>query len=333
MTTRNQLTVLKIFSGTAILFSAIVAWGLFTYSSSPDETAIKAREKQAAFQEDYKIFSLSLPDNLDFAGEPVPIERSYIRESFDRELLVNVYWQSQTLLFIKRANKYFPIIEPILEEEGVPEDFKYLALAESALIMRARSHAGAVGPWQFLRGAARDYGLEVNSEVDERYHLEKSTRAACRFLKSSNEKFGSWTLAAAAYNAGRSRILGQLNRQKTNNYYDLLLNDETSRYVFRLMAIKEILENQEKYGFHVNEEDLYHMPETYEVQIDSRITDFAEFAIDHDISYKELKDLNPWLRENYLTNSRRKTYNIKLPKAEGFIHDSKVKTDSIATLE
>ena len=333
MTTKNQLTVFKIFSGTAILFSAIVAWGLFTYSSLPEGQETNKAENKPVFQDDYKIFSLPLPEDIAFAGEELPIERSYIRESFDRELLVNVYWQSQTLLFIKRANKYFPIIEPILEEEGVPEDFKYLALAESALLMRARSHAGAVGPWQFLRGAARDYGLEVNSEVDERYHLEKSTRAACRFLKSSYEKFGSWTLAAAAYNAGRSRILGQLSRQKTNNYYDLLLNAETSRYVFRLAAIKEILEDPEEYGFNVKEEDLYHMPETYEVQIDSQVKDFADFAIEHGISYKELKELNPWLRDNYLTNSRRKTYSIKLPKTDGFIHSNIVKADSTSTLK
>ncbi|MFW6268404.1 MAG: transglycosylase SLT domain-containing protein [Marinilabiliaceae bacterium] len=333
MTTRNQFTVLKVFSGIALLFSAIVAWGLFTHSSLPENERNNRSEIEAKFQEDYKISSLPIPENIAFAGEELPMERSYIRESFDRELLVNVYWQSQTLLFIKRANKYFPVIEPILEEEGVPEDFKYLALAESSLIMRARSHAGAVGPWQFLRGAARDYGLEVNSEVDERFHLEKSTRAACRFLKSSKEKFGSWTLAASAYNAGRSHILGQLNRQKTNNYYDLLLNEETSRYIFRLVAIKEILENQEKYGFHVKEENLYHMPETYEVQIDSQINNFADFAIEHDISYKELKDLNPWLRENYLTNPRRKTYNIKLPKTEGFIHDTILKADSTVSLQ
>ncbi|MFO8001171.1 MAG: transglycosylase SLT domain-containing protein [Marinilabilia sp.] len=322
MTTRNQLTALKFFSGTTIILSAILAWALFTYSAPPDGEGEENQEvREAAFSEDYNISSLPSPENLTFAGESVPTERSYIRESLDRELLVNVYWQSQTLLFIKRANKYFPIIEPILEEEGVPEDFKYLALAESSLIMRARSPAGAVGPWQFMRGAAVDYGLEVNNQVDERYHLEKSTAAACRFLKSSYEKFGSWTLAAAAYNAGRSHILGQLNRQKTDNYFDLLLNEETGRYVFRLLAIKEILENQEKYGFHVKERDLYKMPATYEVEVDTAIKDFADFAIEHDITYKELKDLNPWLRDNFLTNPRRKPYRIKLPEDGGLLYE------------
>jgi membrane-bound lytic murein transglycosylase D len=318
MTTRNQLTVFKYFSGTALLVAAIAAWGLFTYSSEPENKTTEPDHRQM-FQEEYNIFSLPIPENPNFAGEAIPIERTYIRESLDRELLVNTYWQSQTLLFTKRAAKYFPVIEPILEEAGVPDDFKYLALAESGLIIRAMSPAGAVGPWQFMKGAANDYGLEVNNQIDERYHLEKSTAAACLFLKSSYEKFGSWTLAAAAYNAGRSRILGQLKRQKTNNYFDLLLNEETGRYIFRLIAIKEILENPINYGFHVKEKDLYYMEKTYEVEIDSSVTDFADFAISHGITYKELKDLNPWLRDNHLTNSRSKTYLIKLPEPDAFI--------------
>lgn len=317
MTTRQQSRLLKFFS--VILFFGIsaVLWSLFTYSSSPEEVETEPSHIEL-FQKEYNIFSLPVPEHPTFAGEPVPIERSYVRESLDRELLVNTYWQSQTLLFIKRAAKYFPIIEPILKEEGVPDDFKYLALAESGLIMRATSPSGAVGPWQFMRSAATDFGLEVNNEVDERYHLEKATVAACKYLKKSYEKFGSWTLAAAAYNAGRSHVLKQMNRQKADNYYDLLLNEETGRYVFRIIAIKEILENPQKYGFHVRAEDLYHMPETFIVEVDSSISNFADFAKSYGISYKELKDLNPWLRDIKLTNSRRKTYHIKIPKDPTF---------------
>ena len=248
----------------------------------------------------------------------MPTERNYILESLDRELLVNTYWQSQTLLFIKRANRYFPAIEPILKEEEVPEDFKYLALIESGLLPKAVSPAGAVGFWQFMRSTALDLHLEVNSEVDERYHLEKATRAACQYLKSAREKFGSWTLAAAAYNAGRTNIIKQLTRQKTDNYYDLLLGEETGRYVYRILAVKEILENPSHYGFHVKPEDLYPVIPTYQVKINSRIDNFADFAKEHGITYRELKDLNPWLRDTNLSNSRGKSYVIDLPQKGAF---------------
>ncbi|MGQ1888956.1 lytic transglycosylase domain-containing protein [Thermophagus sp. OGC60D27] len=327
MTTKQQSSTCNIFSGIIIFSVGALAWSLFTYSSSPEEIEPTPSHTEL-FQKEYNIFSLPVPEHPTFAGEPVPIERSYIRESLDRELLVNTYWQSQTLLFIKRAAKYFPLIEPILKREGVPDDFKYLALAESGLIIRATSPAGAVGPWQFVRSAATDFGLEVNNEVDERYHLEKATEAACKYLKKSYDKFGSWTLAAAAYNAGRSHVLKQLSRQKTDNYYDLLLNEETGRYVFRIIAIKEILENPEKYGFHVREEDLYHLPETYTVDVDSSVGNFADFAKSYGISYKELKDLNPWLRDIKLTNSRKKTYRIKIPKDSSFSFNQQTQSPS-----
>jgi hypothetical protein len=331
MTKQNRHRAFKYVSGTTLLITGMLIWGMFTYSSEPEIKENRATHREM-FQKEYNIFSLPVPQNPTFAGEPVPIERSYIRESLDRELLVNTYWQSQTLLFIKRAAKYFPLIEPILEREGIPDDFKYLALAESALIMQASSPAGAKGPWQFMRGAAIDYGLEVTTEVDERYHLEKSTEAACQFLKSSYEKFGSWTLAAAAYNAGRSHILNELDRQKANNYYDLLLNEETGRYVFRIIAIKEIIEEPEKYGFHVKEEDLYYMPETYTVQVDSSVSNFADFAHSYGISYKELKYLNPWLRDNKLSNSRGKTYRIKLPVDPSFSRNAETESDSLTVI-
>jgi membrane-bound lytic murein transglycosylase D len=260
----------------------------------------------------YAIFSPEFPDNLEFAGEAVPIEKYDVWEGFDRELLVNTYWQSQTLLFIKRAERFFPVIEPILAEYKVPDDFKYLALAESGL-MNVTSPAGAVGYWQFLRGTAQDYGLEVTDEIDERYHLEKSTVAACRFLLESYTKYGSWTMSAASYNAGRRGMDNQINIQKETDYYNLLLNDETQRYIFRILAIKTIMEDPLAYGFHVTADDLYPRIDYFEVPVNSPVSNFADFAKGFNTNYKILKHLNPWLRRPHLTNSARKTYYIKLP--------------------
>jgi membrane-bound lytic murein transglycosylase D len=266
----------------------------------------------AGFVNNYAIFALDIPEELEFAGEPVPMDNFDAWESFDREILVNTYWQSQTLLFIKRANRYFPVIEPILEEYGIPDDFKYLALAESGLT-NAVSPAGAVGYWQFMSGTARDYGLEVNEEVDERYHLEKSTVAACRFLLESYTGYRSWTMTAASYNAGRRGINNQINIQKETNYYDLLLNEETQRYVFRILAIKAILEDPSGYGFHLKETDLYPTIEWFEMDVSTRIEDFADFAQEYNTNYKMLKYLNPWLRRPFLTNHSGRNYRIRLP--------------------
>lgn len=275
-----------------------------------------------AFQKKYSIFSLPIPDSLEFAGETVPLDHFDVREALDQELLINTYWQSQTLLFIKRANKYFPEIEKVLKENGIPDDFKYLVLAESDL-KNAVSPSGAVGIWQLLKGTAKDYGLEVNNEVDERYHFEKSTEAACEYFKDAHDLFGSWTMAAASYNMGRRGLIRQVNRQKENNYYDLLLNSETARYVYRILAIKLILENPNKYGFHVRNEDLYHPVPVYEVKVDTAVTDFADFAKKYDINYKILKYFNPWLRDSFLTNKNGKEYFIKIPK-EGYRSYSKI---------
>lgn len=270
----------------------------------------KGKEKVTG---DYNIYALPMPEKLDFAGEPVPLDDPDIYERMDRELLVNTYWQSNALLLIKRANKYFPIMEPILKEYGVPDDFKYLAVIESSLT-QAVSPARATGFWQLMEGTAKDYGLEVNSNVDERYHIEKSTRAACKYLVKSWEKFGSWTMAAAAFNAGNAGISRQLDRQDAGAYYELLLGEETGRYVFRILALKEIMQNPEKYGFNYSEEHLYkHIP-TYSVKVDTPVTDFAKFAKDHGINYKILKIHNPWLREVHLNNSSRKEYFIEIPE-------------------
>jgi len=264
----------------------------------------------------YAIFSLDTPTDVDFAGEKVPLAQLDVRENLDRELLVNTYWQSQTILFIKRANRYFPVIEPILKKNGIPEDFKYLAVAESGLT-NVVSPSDAVGFWQFLEGTAKEYGLEVNSEVDERYHLEKSTEAACRYLLESHKKYINWTLTAASYNVGRNGLDKQIGRQKELNYYDLLLGDETERYVFRILSYKLILQNPSEYGFFVGENHLYPPIPFYEVSINGKVADFADFAKSYGISYKILKWMNPWLRESFLTNASGKTYYIKIPK-EGF---------------
>lgn len=268
------------------------------------------------FRNDYSIYSLKLPDTLDFAGEPVPVDHFDVREALDRELLVNTYWQSHSLLLIKRANRYFPMIEEILKENNIPEDFKYIPLIESELT-HSISPAGAVGFWQFLRGTARDYGLEVNYQVDERYNIEKSTEAACEYYKDAYERFGSWTLAAAAFNFGRSATARQLERQEADSYYNLILNQETARYIYRILAMKLIINNPEKYGFNLREEDLYYPIPYNKVEVDTTVQDFAKFAEQFSINYKLLKIMNPWLRENYLRNPRGKTYEIKIPK-EGY---------------
>ncbi len=277
------------------------------------ETPAEAVEEKKPVN-DYNVYAIPLPEAMDFAGESVPLDNPDIRERMDRELLVNTYWQSNGLLIMKRANKYFPIIEPLLEKYGLPDDFKYLAVAESAL-QNNRSPAGAAGFWHFLKGTGREYGLEINDYVDERYNLEKATRVAAEYLKKSKKKFGSWTLAAAAYNAGNGGVQKQINRQQApNDYYDLLLNNETSRYIFRILAFKEILSNPKKYGFNFQEEDLYQLIPTYTVKVDTAVTDFAEFAKQFGINYKILKIHNPWLRETYLKNASGKEYYIEIPE-------------------
>jgi hypothetical protein len=261
----------------------------------------------------YEIKAIKIPNNLNFAGEKIPLEKQDIRERVDREFLVNTYWQSNALLLIKRTNKYFPIIEPILERNGIPNDFKYLAVIESGL-QNVTSPAGARGFWQLMKETAKEYSLEVNDNVDERYHLEKATQTACDYLMHSKELLGSWTLAAAAYNAGNTGVLKQLKRQKVEDYYDLLLSEETQRYLPRIVAIKEILSQPENYGFIYEKEDLYKLQNYTTVSVDTAISNIAAFAQSFGTNYKELKILNPWLRENRLNNKTRVHYDIKLPK-------------------
>lgn len=262
---------------------------------------------------DYNVYALQIPSDLNFAGEPMPLNDPDIYERMDRELLVNTYWQSNGLLMFKRASKYFPIIEPILKKHGIPEDFKYLAVIESGLT-NAVSPAGATGVWQIMPATGRENGLEVNDNVDERYHLEKATEVACKYFKKSKEDLGSWTLAAAAYNAGNAGISRRLKEQNVTDYYDLLLGEETGRYVFRIVALKEILSNPDKYGFNFREKDLYNNVPTFQVEVDTAVTDFTKFAEKYGINYKILKLHNPWLREPKLNNKSRKLYHIDIPE-------------------
>jgi membrane-bound lytic murein transglycosylase D len=260
-----------------------------------------------------KTKALKIPNNLNFAGEKVELNKTDIRERIDRELLVNTYWQSNALLWFKRTNKYFPIIEPILKAKGVPDDFKYLSVIESDL-RNVTSPAGAKGMWQMLKGAGKENGLEINENVDERYHLEKATAAACDYLIKAKERLGSWTLAAAAYHGGNYGIEKKLREQLVDNYYDVLVGENTERYVPRIVAAKEILSHPKKYGFEFDKDDLYVIKPFYVVQVDTVITDIAVFAQNFDTNYKELKMYNPWLRENKLNNKTRKMYEIKIPK-------------------
>ena len=260
----------------------------------------------------YDVFTIDLPKSIDFSGEKISLNENDLKERLDRELLVNVYWQSNMFLMIKRSNKYFPIIEKILEEEGIPDDFKYLAVIESGL-QNVRSPKGAKGIWQIMYNTGRELGLEVNSNVDERYNLELSTRAACKYLKKAKEKLGSWTLAAASYNRGISGIRRKLADQQVDNYYDLLLGTETKRYMFRVLAMKMILTDPSNYGYNYNEKDLYKFEKVKNFKVDTAITNLARFSKQMGINYKILKIHNPWLIQNHLNNKSRKLYNIKIP--------------------
>ncbi|MBQ0770051.1 MAG: lytic transglycosylase domain-containing protein [Bizionia sp.] len=295
----------------AVGLLAVGAVSINAFQEAPTDEYLEKTIKN-----EYNVYALQVPEKLDFAGEALPLQNPDILERMDRELLVNTYWQSNALLMFKRAKKYFPIIEPILKKNGIPDDFKYLAVIESGLT-NARSPAGASGFWQIMPATAKENGLEVNDNVDERYHLVKATEVACKYLKDSKERLGSWTLAAAAYNAGNYGVSRRLNEQKVEEYYDLLLGEETGRYIFRIVALKEILSNPDTYGFNFRPKDLYSFVPTYKVAVDTAVSNFAQFSKDLGINYKILKIHNPWLRENSLNNKSRKQYHIDIPR-EGY---------------
>ncbi|MFO8067773.1 MAG: lytic transglycosylase domain-containing protein [Bacteroidales bacterium] len=292
------------------ILAGYVIINIFSSSGEPSKADKIYKEE---FEKNYRIYAIPLPQTLTLAGEPVPMHLYYVKEQFDRELLINSYWQSQTVQFFKRANRYFPIIEPILAENNIPDDFKYLALIESGL-MNVVSPAGATGFWQILDGTGKDLGLEINSYVDERYHLEKATIAACKYISDSKEKYGSWILAAASYNMGNRGLDRQLDKQKVSNYFDLHLNEETSRYVFRILALKYIFENPAQSGFHFREQDLYPELDYKIVTVDTTINDLVDFAFKFNTTYREIKLLNPWIRQYEIPNKGGKVYEIKVPK-------------------
>ena len=280
-----------------ILVSGILVFG--TYGDSKDKLL-------------HEGTAMYFPISVDFAGETAPLQITDVKERLDRELLINANLDATTALIIKRANRVFPIIEPILQKYNVPDDFKYLAVIESGLT-NAVSGSGAKGVWQFMPDTAKEKGMEVNDIVDERYHLEKSTEAACQYLLAAKEKFGSWTLAAASYNGGMAGVGKRIEEQKVDNYYDLALTEETSRYVFRILALKEIMKNPAQYGFSIFSSDLYAPIPSKKIEVDSTINDLADFARMQGINYKILKIHNPWLRDKKLLNPTKKKYEIEIP--------------------
>jgi membrane-bound lytic murein transglycosylase D len=301
-----------------IIFFVIISIGILMFNFLSPNTKSDSIEDiihQREFNNKYGIFSIVKPESISFAGENAPLFSDDIWERYDKEILKNVYWQSNTMLYLKRANKYFPIIEPILKQNNIPDDFKYLALIESGL-ENVVSPAGAAGFWQFMKGTAKDYGMEVNSEVDERYNLEKSTLVACQYLQKSYNKFGNWTMAAASYNVGINGLSNRSKTQKSNNYYDLYLPNETSRYVFRILVVKEILENPTKYGFIFREKDLYNYPKTIKMELNKLNVNLPEYALEIGVNYKILKQYNPWLRSETLINKNGKTYTLTIPIKE-----------------
>jgi len=300
-TVKNILACLGILSLSGLL--------IFAVQDAPSDENLEKK-----IINEYNVYALNVPSKLDFSGEALPLSNPDILERMDRELLVNTYWQSNALLMFKRANKYFPIIEPILEKHGIPNDFKYLAVIESGLT-NAVSPASAKGFWQIMKATGKENGLEINTNVDERYNLAKSTEVACKYLLQAKEKFGSWTLAASSYNAGMAGVSRRLKEQNVSNYYDLLLGEETGRYLFRIVALKEILNHPDKYGFNFRHKDLYKNIPTYAVTVDTAVTDFVKFSEQFGINYKILKLHNPWLREPHLNNKTRKEYLIEIPKA------------------
>ena len=295
---------------------AVVICGLFIQAiqspMSANNTLNISKTKEQQTPQILRVEALDIPDVMTFAGERVPLQDTDVRERLDREIHVNTYWHSNMLLMIKKANRFFSEIEPLLKKYNLPDDFKYLAVAESGLD-NVTSHAGASGFWQFMKATGKEYGLEINNYVDERYNLELATKVAAQYLINSKELFGSWTTAAAAYNAGNAGITKQMKRQDATDYYNLLLNSETGRYVFRILAFKEILSNPEKYGFYLDQQDLYQAIPTKTIIIETPIEDFAKFAKQQGINYKILKIHNPWLRDTYLKNVSGKAYSIKIP--------------------
>jgi membrane-bound lytic murein transglycosylase D len=296
-----------------ILISMAVGLVCGTCIYAVKEVRDQEKEYRNQFSRYYRIYAPEVPDKMDFAGERVPLDQEFVRESLDREIMANTFMQSSTILMFKRAWRWFPIIEPILKRNEIPDDFKFLALAESNLA-NVVSPAGAEGFWQFLKPTGQKYGLEITEEVDERYNIEKSTEAACRYLRDAFLEYKNWTLVAASFNRGIDGVDKATGRQHTTDYYNLVLADETARYVYRILALKQIYSHPAKYGFYLRQSDFYPSFSTYEVTIDSSINDLPAFAQKMKINYRILKEFNPWLRRYSLTNRTAKNYVLTLPK-------------------
>jgi len=296
-----------------VVFIAVVASEI-TYYGISKTSKIEKLNTQTEDIDFYKnvLASPPIPKVVSFCGEQVPINVYYVREGLERELIIHCYQHSRTVQTFKRSSRFFPEIEKILKEEGVPEDLKYLCVAESSL-ENVVSPSQAAGFWQFMESTGKNYGLEINDNVDERYHIEKATRAACTFLKYLKEKFGTWALAAAAYNMGENGLQRSINDQSVQNYWDLYLNTETSRYVNRIISYKLMFEDPEKFGVNFKASD-YYQPIPYKVvTIDTTINNLADFAVTNNILYRELKELNPWLRSKILP-IKNKQYTLRIPK-------------------
>jgi len=308
---KNKSNLSKVLVFLSVIAFCVITGGLF-FSSRP---AVNNRmvETSAGPQEIF-FTAVALPEKLDFANEEVPLGNFDVRESLDREMLIVANFHSQELLYLKKTNRYFSIIEPILKKNEIPDDFKYLALAESGFLDKIVSPAGAVGIWQFMKDAALEYGLEVNEEVDERFHIEKSTEAACKYLRHSYEMYKSWTMVAASYNAGVAGMNRQIEVQDSKNYYDLLLNEETSRYIYRILSLKLIIGDPMKYGFKISDDEKYPIIPFKEVKVSGSVKSFTEFARANNINYKLFKQFNPWLRQPDLKNLKGKVYTVKIPE-------------------
>ncbi len=293
-----------------LFLSLFLILKIFSFSIGGTES----KTSSVSFENEHRYYTkgLDIPLNVSFAGERIPTEDFDIAERLDKELLINTYWQSQTILLFKRAHRWFPTIEKILKKNGIPEDFKFLALAESGLL-NVVSPAGATGYWQFMNAAGKRYGLEMSEQIDERYHMEKSTEAACKYLREAYVEFGSWTMAAASYNMGIEGLKKQRSQQNEISYFDLFLNEETSRYIFRLVALKEVLSNPEKYNFKIEKKHLYPPVPVTLVYVDTSISSLVDFASFKGVSYKALRHFNPWLRQYSLNNPTGKSYIIQLP--------------------
>jgi len=312
----NLIVKNKLHLQSTILIGVIIALVVYIGWRESSEAEAMPKEKPGKNNESYigpryQAMIVDVPRSVTFAGSQISLEEPDLQERLDRELHVNANWHSNTILLIKRANRWLPQIAEILKANGIPEDFKYVPVIESGLEEHARSHQNAIGFWQLLKGTAKDFGLEVNNEVDERYDPIKSTEAACKYLKKAYEKFGSWPDVAASYNIGMRGFERRRDEQQVDSYFDILLNEETARYMFRILAVKAILEAPEDYGFHIQSEQLYYPAKVKIVEVDKSIPDLVEFAHSQNITYKTLKRHNPWLRQKKLT-VRRNTYQIKI---------------------